>query len=121
MLAQLKMCREGLNLQAHYSEVYFPSPHFNPAVEAQAIARCWRIGQVKPVQVFRYLMTPTAPEKTSAIGASYSLDSYTEKIQEIKRGLYEQMGALPARQIRIGALPQIRIGALPARQTRIIE
>ena len=98
LLAQLKMCREGLNLQAHYSEVYFPSPHFNPAVEAQAIARCWRIGQVKPVQVFRYLMTPTAPEKTSAIGASYSLDSYTEKIQEIKRGLYEQMGALPARQ-----------------------
>jgi len=96
LLAQLKMCREGLNLQAHYSEVYFPSPHFNPAVEAQAIARCWRIGQTKPVQVFRYLMTHTAPEKAFQ---PYSLDGYTEKIQKIKRGLYEQMGALPARHI----------------------
>ena len=95
LLAQLKMCREGLNLQAHYSEVYFPSPHFNPAVEAQAIARCWRIGQTKPVQVFRYLMADTAPEKTSAIAVPYSLDGYTEKIQQVKRGLYNQMGALP--------------------------
>jgi SNF2 family DNA or RNA helicase len=102
LLAQLKMCREGLNLQAHYSEVYFPSPHFNPAVEAQAIARCWRIGQTKPVQVFRYLMSHTAPENAVQ---PYSLDGYTEKIQQIKRGLYEQMGALP---------PHPRIGALPA-------
>jgi len=102
LLAQLKMCREGLNLQAHYSEVYFPSPHFNPAVEAQAIARCWRIGQTKPVQVFRYLMSHTAPEKTSEIAVPYSLDGYTEKIQQIKRGLYDQLGSMPA---RIGALP----------------
>ena len=93
LLAQIKMCREGLNLQAHYSEVYFPSPHFNPAVEAQAIARCWRIGQTKSVQVFRYLMAHTAPEQTVG-GAPYSLDGYTEKIQQIKRGLYEQMGAI---------------------------
>ena len=41
LLAQIKMCREGLNLQDNYSEVYFPSPHFNPATEEQAIARCW--------------------------------------------------------------------------------
>jgi SNF2 family DNA or RNA helicase len=55
LLAQIKMCREGLNLQANYSEVYLPSPHFNPAIEQQAIARCWRMGQQKPVEVFRYL------------------------------------------------------------------
>ena len=66
LLAQIKMCREGLNLQDHYSEVYFPSPHFNPAVEQQAIARCWRIGQQKEVQVFRYLLGghPPAPPIT---------------------------------------------------------
>jgi hypothetical protein len=61
LLAQIKMCREGLNLQDHYSEVYFPSPDFNPATEQQAIARCWRIGQKKPVHVFRYIMGGTPP------------------------------------------------------------
>ena len=54
LVAQIKMCREGLNMQANYSEVYFPSPHFNPATEQQAIARCWRMGQEKEVHVFRY-------------------------------------------------------------------
>jgi len=57
LLGQIKMCREGLNLQENYSEVYFTSPHFNPAVERQAIARCWRIGQKKEVNVFRFIIT----------------------------------------------------------------
>jgi hypothetical protein len=57
LLAQIKMCREGLNLQDHYNEVYFPTPHFNPATEQQAIARCWRMGQLKPVHVFRYSLS----------------------------------------------------------------
>ena len=57
LLAQIKMCREGLNLQDNYSEVYFPTPHFNPATEQQAIARCWRMGQLKPVNVFRYSLS----------------------------------------------------------------
>jgi ABC-type Zn2+ transport system substrate-binding protein/surface adhesin len=51
------MCREGLNLQDNYSEAYLPSPHFNPATEQQAIARCWRIGQKKEVNVFRYIQS----------------------------------------------------------------
>jgi len=68
LLAQIKMCREGLNLQAHYSEVYLPSPHFNPAIEQQAIARCWRMGQQKPVEVFRYLQGGAPPNPPS--GAS---------------------------------------------------
>jgi SNF2 family DNA or RNA helicase len=59
LLAQIKTCREGLNLQDNYSEVYFPSPHFNPATEDQSIARCWRIGQKKEVFVFRYIMVET--------------------------------------------------------------
>ena len=69
LLAQIKMCREGLNLQDHYSEVYFPSPDFNPATEQQAIARCWRIGQKKPVHVFRFIMggvPPLAPHADEA-------------------------------------------------------
>ena len=107
LLAQIKMCREGLNLQVNYNEVYFPSPHWNPAVESQAIARCWRIGQTKPVYVFRYLMAeptgvPTAshaPTDGDLVGTEvesgfkkanpFSIDEYTEKIQQRKKDIIE--------------------------------
>jgi SNF2 family DNA or RNA helicase len=65
LIAQIKMCREGLNLQENYSEVYLPSPHFNPATEQQAIARCWRIGQKKEVHVFRYIHDQYYPQSQS--------------------------------------------------------
>jgi SNF2 family DNA or RNA helicase len=70
LLAQIKMCREGLNMQDNYSEVYFPSPDFNPAMEDQAIARCWRIGQTKPVHVFKYMMGGSPPAKQAPHPAS---------------------------------------------------
>ena len=102
LLAQIKICREGLNLQDNYSEVYFPSPHFNPAVEDQAIARCWRIGQTKEVNVFRYVMVDTEEqeqaiavqqalavqqivEQQTPLLKTYSLDSYSALLQSKKR------------------------------------
>jgi len=56
LILQIKTCCEGLNLQEHYSEIYFVSPHWNPSVEQQAIARCHRYGQQKEVQVYRFYM-----------------------------------------------------------------
>jgi len=56
LILQIQTCCEGLNLQEKYSEVYFASPHWNPALEDQAVARCHRIGQNKIVQVFRFVM-----------------------------------------------------------------
>jgi SNF2 family DNA or RNA helicase len=56
LILQIQSGCEGLNLQAHFSEVYFVSPDWNPTLEEQAIARCWRIGQKKLVEVFRFLM-----------------------------------------------------------------
>ena len=38
LILQIQTGCEGLNLQT-YSEVYFVSPHWNPAVEDQAVAR----------------------------------------------------------------------------------
>ena len=38
LILQIRTCSEGLNLQS-YSDVYFVSPHWNPCVEDQAIAR----------------------------------------------------------------------------------
>ena len=56
LLLQIQTGCEGLNLQENYSEIYFVSPHWNPAVEEQAIARCHRIGQKKEVFVHRFEM-----------------------------------------------------------------
>ena len=81
IVLQIQTGCEGLNLQHNFSEVYFVSPHWNPAVEDQAVARCHRIGQVKPVSVFRFQMdqfeTPTKPILT--------LDHYITSIQQTKR------------------------------------
>jgi SNF2 family DNA or RNA helicase len=100
LLAQIKMCREGLNLQKDYSEVYFPSPDFNPAVEEQSIARCWRIGQEKPVNVFHYIMKEpvtkalsiTKKSETNEVNKiAYSLDTYSIKLHRIKKGYVDRL------------------------------
>lgn len=57
LILQIQTCCEGLNLQ-QFSEVYFVSPDWNPAIEDQAIARCHRFGQTEPVSVFRFVMAP---------------------------------------------------------------
>ena len=56
---QIQTGCEGLNLQDNFSEIYFTSPHWNPCVEDQAIARCHRIGQKKTVYVFKFEMSLT--------------------------------------------------------------
>ena len=55
LILQIQTGCEGLNLQ-RFSEIYFVSPHWNPAVEDQAVARCHRIGQQKETHVFRFNM-----------------------------------------------------------------
>ena len=93
LILQIRTCSEGLNLQA-YSDVYFVSPHWNPCVEDQAIARCYRMGQLARVRVFRFYMTDfvcdgdTDDAGAGAGGGGVStLDHKCEEIQERKRVL----------------------------------
>ena len=82
---QIQTGCEGLNLQQNYSEIYFVSPHWNPAVEDQAIARCHRIGQVKPVFVHRFEMQPFDKDDTLDALDTMTIDSYTSFKQDVKR------------------------------------
>lgn len=93
LIIQIQTGCEGLNLQEHFSEVYFVSPNWNPSIEEQAIARCHRIGQKKPVHVFRYQMTTYEPfsEKESELVPSLSLDQYIQTIQINKREISSQI------------------------------
>ncbi len=61
-LISLKAGGTGLNLtEADY--VYIVDPWWNPAVENQAIDRCYRIGQDKKVMAYRMICKDTIEEK----------------------------------------------------------
>ena len=83
LILQIQTGCEGLNLQENYSEIYFISPHWNPAIEDQAIARCHRIGQTKPVYVEKFEMCPFAVEESEI--TTKTIDKYVNDVQEGKR------------------------------------
>lgn len=87
LILQIQTGCEGLNLQENYSEIYFISPHWNPAVEDQAIARCHRIGQTKPVYVERFEMTsfPSREEIIEQQMDTVTVENYIGAIQQGKR------------------------------------
>ena len=67
-LISLKAGGVGLTLtEADY--VFVLDPWWNPAVEAQAVDRTHRIGQQRPVNVYRLVATDTIEEKVMALKA----------------------------------------------------
>ena len=91
LIIQIQVGSEGLNLQRHYSEIYFVSPQWNPAIERQAIARCHRYGQMNPVNVFRFYMndicnTPPLDEPTIPEGEECPVCFETALIMKTKCG-----------------------------------
>jgi SNF2 family DNA or RNA helicase len=89
LILQIQTGCEGLNLQENYSEIYFISPHWNPAVEDQAIARCHRIGQTKPVYVQRFEMCPFIAEEEDI--STQTIDKYVDNVQETKRFIAKEI------------------------------
>lgn len=63
-LISLKAGGTGINLTAA-DYVYLVDPWWNPAVESQAIDRCYRIGQDKTVFAYRMICTNSIEEKIS--------------------------------------------------------
>ena len=62
LLASIKAAGQGLNLTAA-SRAFIMEPMWNPAVEAQAVDRIYRIGQTRPVLVKRYQMEDSIENK----------------------------------------------------------
>jgi superfamily II DNA or RNA helicase len=66
MLVSLKAGGSGLNLTAA-DHVFLCDPWWNPAVEAQAADRTHRIGQTRPVFVYRLIAADTVEERILAL------------------------------------------------------
>jgi SNF2 family DNA or RNA helicase len=76
-LISLKAGGTGLNLTAADTVIHY-DPWWNPAVEEQATARAHRIGQDKPVFVYKLMTRGTVEERILAL-------------QDRKRGLADQL------------------------------
>ena len=61
-LISLKAGGVGLNLTAADTVIHY-DPWWNPAAEEQASDRAWRIGQDKPVFVYKLIMNQSIEEK----------------------------------------------------------
>jgi len=86
LILQIQTGCEGLNLQENYSEIYFVSPHWNPAIEDQAIARCHRIGQNKPVFVYRFAMSGFVKDEEQEVNP-ITVDTHISNVQHNKRSI----------------------------------
>jgi len=86
IILQIQTCSEGLNLQL-YNHVHFVSPHWNPSIEDQAIARAHRFGQTQDVHVFRYYMQD--------ILSASSIDSISSAVQHSKRDIIQLYIPIP--------------------------
>jgi superfamily II DNA or RNA helicase len=82
LLAQITTGGVGLNIQAA-SVVVLCEPQLNPALEAQAVARAFRMGQLHSVQVHRLLSEDTVDERITELLAH-------------KRQLFEEYAATSA-------------------------
>lgn len=97
LIMQYQTGCEGLNLQ-QYTEVYFVSPHWNPAVEDQAVARAWRIGQTEEVDVFRFEMSSFDEE-----GETRTVDKYVKDVHRKKREIMVMIDEAAEEDKPIGA------------------
>ena len=90
LIIQIQSGCEGLNLQANFSEIYFVSPHWNPFIEDQAIARCHRIGQTKSVDVFKFEMNGFKKKVNDKIDP-ITLEKYINDVQKKKREISKKI------------------------------
>jgi SNF2 family DNA or RNA helicase len=79
-LISLKAGGVGLNLVAADTVIHY-DPWWNPAVENQATDRAYRIGQDKPVFVYKLIVENTVEEKILAL---------QEKKKALQEGIYKR-------------------------------
>ena len=83
LLLQIQAGGVGMNAQ-HISRVIIPSPDWSVAAEAQAIARCHRIGQTRRVEVHRFFLA-------DVVRAGMQIEKHILSKQATKRTLIDRV------------------------------
>lgn len=80
LVSQIEAGGVGLNIQAA-SVVILCEPQWKPTVEAQAIGRCHRMGQVRRVQVHRLLLEETVDQRMLEVlaGKQHLIDQFVRE------------------------------------------
>ncbi|MDX2369315.1 MAG: C-terminal helicase domain-containing protein, partial [Colwellia sp.] len=98
-LISLRAGGVGLNLTAADTVIHF-DPWWNPAVENQATDRAYRIGQDKPVFVYKYIIENSIEEKIQKIQqnkAALAKALLSEEVSDSKLSLTDDiLGSLLA-------------------------
>ena len=92
LILSLRAGGQGLNLP-HASYVFHFDRWWNPAIEAQAEARAHRLGQEKPVTVYRYVSPDTVEEQIQAV-----LREKSELFEQMIEGAGLEPGRLLSRE-----------------------
>ncbi len=116
-LISLKAGGVGLNLTAADTVIHY-DPWWNPAVENQATDRAWRIGQDKPVFVYKLIARDTLEEKIqemqqrkAALAGAVLSGGDTQGLQitqEDLQGIFAPLEGETARADRIAVTPSRR-------------
>ena len=87
-LISLKAGGTGLNL-TQADHCFLLDPWWNPAIEAQAVARIHRIGQTRDVNVYRLIARDTVEEKVRVLQTRKGqlFDSVLDGGRTLPRGL----------------------------------
>lgn len=105
MLSQIAAGGVGLNVQAA-SVVIIVEPQWTPSIEAQAIARSHRMGQVRKVQVHRLL-------------AKESVDERVRELQQVKSGLFDEFARKS--DAKLGDAMAVETGYVARTEADVIE
>ncbi|KAK6343599.1 hypothetical protein TWF730_011190 [Orbilia blumenaviensis] len=66
LIMTIDSCAVGLTL-TNADQVHIIEPQWNPAIEAQAIGRAYRMGQTRPVTVIRYITEKSVEQNIAAL------------------------------------------------------
>lgn len=119
LINQIQAGGVGLNIQAA-SVVILTEPQWKPSTEEQAIARCHRMGQVRPVEVHRLLTENSVDERMllilarkSALFADYVRTSTLKDAAPEATDTSSQSASQAEHERRIIELERQRLGLYP--------
>ena len=124
LVSQIEAGGVGLNIQAA-SVVILAEPQWKPTTEDQAIARCHRMGQIRPVDVHRLLAEDSVDQRMLEIlaGKATLFNEYVRRsdLKDASPDAVDVSGVHATRDVASQAELERRIVATEQRRLGIVE